>query len=344
MPYIPGSSELSSEIYWHDVQFVVFVAPASYPPVSLEISAPDKARVYDPQRTKKTCADGHTNLLGAREKLAGLALETLSASGLKQHTYGILADNNWLELWYFDRAGAIGSERIDISGKGGRSDLLLALTAIALADKHELGYIAAEGFGVRDANENRAHFPQLGFDEFSLHLSSLTPIWPLEYMPDLELKNITRLGERRGRGLVGRGTVVLSCQAGGIDGCDRVILKYSWQPPPSLRRPEGEFHERVMKKGIRGIPRALGTRDILNLFEGPRGRLHPLLPSLRPVPADDRVLRVIVFEQKEDLKLLEELDFTSNPYEFLHIFKSIVTSKLVSHRMAAAKLIHVIPT
>lgn len=309
-----------------NVQFAVYLAPASYPPVSNQAEALSETRVYDPQR--KTCADHNTSLLGAREKLAALALEILSASGLKQHTYCMLVDNNWVELWYFDRSGAIGSERIDIAGEGGRSNLLLALTAIALADQHELGYIAAKGFEARDQDKNLAHFPHLGLKNFSLCLFSLTPIPPLGYISDLKLKRVTRLNKKRGRGLVGRGTVVLSCETDDISGCNKVILKYSWQPPS--RQPEGDFHQRVISKGIQGIPRALGTRDVVNLSKGPRGRLHPILPSPRPTSVDDRILRVIVFEQKEDLKLLEELDFASNPYEFLYIFKSIVTSKFLS--------------
>ena len=247
----------------------------------------------------------------------------------------MFVDNNWVELWYFDRSGAIGSERIDIAGDAGRSGLLLALTAVALADQYELGYILADKFVCRDlADKDLTHFPQLGDDDFNLRLFSLTPISPLGSIPDLELKCVTRLNKKRGRGLVGRGTVVLSCQTDDFDDRNRVIVKYSWQPP--LRRPEGEFYERVLKVGIQGIPRALGTGDVANLCDGPRGRLHQILPSSSPIFTDDldRVLRVIVFELKEDLILLEKLDFVSKPYEFLHIFKSIVTSKFFSHDTA----------
>lgn len=69
-----------------------------------------------PSRSRNNGNGGTISIkLNDREQLASYAMEVLSANGLRRHTLGVYVVDGEMEMWYFDRAGAVGSKMVDFT-------------------------------------------------------------------------------------------------------------------------------------------------------------------------------------------------------------------------------------
>ena len=78
--------------------------------------------------------------LNPREQVASYALEAVSSNGLKSATLGMVVVNDMIEMWYFDRAGCLGSNVLELRKEDDFYILVNAIMAITSASPTNLGF------------------------------------------------------------------------------------------------------------------------------------------------------------------------------------------------------------
>ena len=76
--------------------------------------------------------------LNPREQVASYALEALSSNALKSTTLGMVVVNDMIEMWYFDRAGCLGSDVLELRKEDDFDIFVNAVVAIASASPSDL--------------------------------------------------------------------------------------------------------------------------------------------------------------------------------------------------------------
>jgi Fungal protein kinase len=281
------------------------------------------------------CKEGSQIKLKGREQLGGYAASVLSAIALKRYTIGILINFTDLELWYYDRAGAIGSTTFDFHDHF--SVLLAIVIAFGLGSSHTFGYLPE----LVDSSEYPTRFEGKVIKE-------VVPLRPLSTsiaessgsVPNMTAvkvvgENIASLEKRRKKGkavpllisnaprvLFGRGTTAYPCTTGRLD---NLVMKLSWQPKG--RRSEVDFLK--MARHIRGIPSLWGHRDISCLANGPRRDLEEHAGDIYRrsgyLPRD-MILRAIIIEPR-CLPLYSIGDLLT----FMKAFKSLLKGNVITH-------------
>lgn len=300
----------AKDISWEDVLApFYFTAPRSQsqPPVNNQAAVQPTSR-----RAKLKANTGARNSLSTAPKLepheilAGYALEILSTSGLRQHTFAVFVDNEAVSIWYFDRSGAISSADMNLATDAGRDSFYHVLGVFACAGRNDWGFV--------ERLCSHTDWP-------SVENAGRLVLWDREeQQQNWILANLTRLNNGS-RGLIGRGTVVYSFGQDD-DPSARYSLKLSWQPV--TRTSEVEFLMRAEAAGIEGIPKVLSADNLAVLSDGIRGRLSSLAPGAAQT---DRELRALVFDRV--CRPLQEFPIKERPLDFLKLIKKLIISKLL---------------
>ena len=260
------------------------------------------AKVENPREI--LIVEGKGSTLNGRQQLGGYAAAILSATALKRHTIGMMINFTQFELWYYDRAGTIGSATVDFSNDFA---LLLAIVlAFGHGTSHTFGY---EPELVPDRLEYRTRFQGIIIDDIQSRRTSTNAVRPSSNVMnrdsvEITSENIACPDTRRRhpyeggledlpppRVLFGGGTTAYRCATNGSNNV--MVVKLSWQSPG--RRSEVDFLE--MARPIQGIPTLWGRRDISELSRGLRGRLEEHVAEIYKLPPFGRrnmILRAIV--------------------------------------------------
>ncbi|KAF8336881.1 uncharacterized protein EI90DRAFT_3043966 [Cantharellus anzutake] len=252
--------------------------------------------------------DGGVRLDG-RQQLASYGLEQLSSNPLKQFCYGMVVIGHFVEMWYYDRSGPIGTEVIDLRKEDHFEQFYQHMVAISGANPSGLG--------------------------FNPHFNTIK--WPIP----VDSQKIT-IGGRLisfdaskpihiSRGLTGRCTTVFPAweKTFGTESEPPYVLKLSYQPCD--RKPsEADHYALLLAKGVEGIPEILCSEKFPSLAEeGPRGALMKHLPGHEFGPM--RYLEAIVMADK--LKPITSIDINKDTKVFFQVFLSTIEI----HRQAFAK-------
>lgn len=277
---------------------------------SKQASKPDpKSR----SSTKQKKTPPTTLTLTPHETLGGYALEIFSASGLRRHTYAVSVDSGVVKVWYFDRAGAIGSTAMDLAKEEDRDDFVKVLLQFCYADRHSFGFIPKinpPASWPRLAQPGYVMLSTMGSDE--------------EQQPErVKLTSMTLLSEERSRCLIGRGSMVYSFEDEDTD--DFFILKLCWQPVGRKSEVELFLRANGCVEGynttpIQGMPVVRYAGDLGKLSDGFRGKVD------HAASGPDRVLRAIVFENIPLCKTLDCYPVTEKPLGFLRLLLKLVKS------------------
>ena len=211
--------------------------------------------------------------LDPREQVASYALETLSSNALKSATLGLVIMNDMVEIWYFDRAGCLGSDILELHKEDDFYIFVNAIMAIASASATNLGFDPCFAY------EGRWPFSQCGC---GISIPSAEP----EGSPYIA-KVLSNQPVDLSRGLLGRGTRVLP--VGMWDDQTTYVLKLSWQPVSRVS--EAEYYRRA--GDIDGIPQLICDGNLTLLSNGARGRLEALMADRENLPGD-RILRAVI--------------------------------------------------
>ena len=133
--------------------------------------------------------------LNPREQVASYALEALSSNALKSATLGMVVVNDMIEMWYFDRAGCLGSDVLELRKEDDFYVFINAIMALASASPANLGFDPCFTY------EGRWPFSQCGC---TITIPSTNP----ERVP-FRAKILSDEPIDLSRGLSGRGTRVL---------------------------------------------------------------------------------------------------------------------------------------
>jgi hypothetical protein len=251
--------------------------------------------------------------------MAACALEMFSALGNRRHLLGISVAGLQGRFWYFDRAGTVSTEEINIS------DLSFVATLLRMlfATPYHLGF----------EHSFEAPLEDLPHTE-SGNIVRQAQTWP--HFNDIKGYRIVFMGHtfilnhvlHSSRCLYGRGTAVYMARAHptasnsdpGTPNLkarpmpDTVVLKLSWSTVRESN--EGELLELANEAGVEGIPELWTARHIRRLSSGARGRLSDSSQY------EDRELRVQVMTP-----LCIPLHRVSNAFELKHAFISLVKSE-----------------
>jgi Fungal protein kinase len=263
-----------NSLHWSDVklvlEFKVKSPRSNVPSIPSGIYlAPSSASTGSKRRPGVSAGDNAPNKSPRNEtfkndqdtlQLASYALESFSHGPYRSHVVHGMIRGSTLELWYYDRVGAVRSEAVDFS----KSLVLLAQFLMAIA------HLSETGWGIHPRiiyprltplsrslslhpnsptpNSTDDKSPSLDIESHgSVHASSdpSTPESPLNHDEPFRGATITIQGREfvlgvclsRHYALTGRGTCVIDADGG------LFVVKLSW--PEKSRTPEYEFLERA---------------------------------------------------------------------------------------------------
>lgn len=266
--------------------------PTGALPSSGQASEPQKSStpVQLSIRNGDISSEGTLVELTDRQRLGSFALEMMSVFGDRRHVLGVYIDGLMVEVWYFDRSGALGTKAFNIAQD--RKTFISLIYGLARGNPQELGYEPI----ILPIPKPRSLLP-LGTMGTSIRIG------PGELKEDAPAYTIANTLFNT-RGLLGRGTAVFRVL--GFDNQEEYAAKLSWQLVS--RGSESVVLKRLMKRlrkrlpdgeaGRLGLPDIVEAVDYVHLCstdkknQGFRGKLHQLITN--PPTHLDRVLRVIL--------------------------------------------------
>ena len=205
--------------------------------------------------------------LNPREQLASYALEVLSSNALKSWTLRMVVMNDMIEMWYFDCAGCLGSDVLELHKKDHFCIFVNVIMVIISTSPANLGFDPC--------------FTYEGCWPFSLCGCTIS-------IPSDGTLSIAKILSNDpihlSRGLLGRGTHILHVDMGDQT---MYVLKLSWQPVSRMSK--AEYYRRA--GFLEGIPELCCDGDVSGslLLNGPCGHLQAFLQDRDNLPGD-RVL------------------------------------------------------
>ncbi|KAF8573370.1 hypothetical protein K439DRAFT_981699 [Ramaria rubella] len=211
------------------------------------------------------------------KQLSRYPLEMLSSTnGTRRHALNLFIDGNQVQLWFYDRAGAIHSETQFnfFEDFVAFSTVIMALARLSLPQFGVLSFVkftsdrvlpqSLEGatIALRDTN-NQEHTVTLTGDVISQR-----------------------------PGIVGRSSFVCGAKCVTLD--DELVVKFSYQDVS--RTNEFELIEHAKRHNVDYIPVVYASQDFERLSEGLRGKMVPTLDT-GELAYTDRVLRIMVFRR-----------------------------------------------
>lgn len=324
---------------WSDALFLIELqASSNHTGAPNAKSAPDAHAVLkgngpmgtEPQRMRQHVEQAASELLtnsgihhprnAPTNMMAACALETFGALGNRRHLLGVSVSELQGRFWYFDRAGTVSTEEINISD--------IAFVGITLrmffATPYYLGF------------ENAFEPPLLELPDTASNCNvGQAQTWP--HFNDVKGYRVVLMGHtfvldcvlHSSRCLYGRGTAVYAAHAHAqphrdLDTSnqnaqptpDKVILKFSWMP---VSHPdESDLFKLANGAGVEGIPELWIACHMQRLSRGTRGRL------VDSSQYEDRELRVQVMTP-----VCVPLHRLSNAFEFKRAFISLVMSEWI---------------
>ncbi|KAF8314413.1 uncharacterized protein EI90DRAFT_437989 [Cantharellus anzutake] len=300
----------ADDLDWRNVHLVIDLKTTKNFGASLNPPKSNSGMTED-QIKNELKKDGGVRLDG-RQQLASYGLEQLSSNPLKQFCYGMVVIGHFVEMWYYDRSGPIGTEVIDLRKEDHFEQFYKHMAAISNANPSSLGF--------------NPHFN--------------TTRWPVP----VDSQKIT-IGGRLisfdaskpihiSRGLTGRCTTVFPAweQTFGTESEPPYVLKLSYQPCD--RKPsEADHYALLLEMGVEGIPGVLCSEKFPSLAEeGPRGALMKLLPGHESEFGPMRYLEAIVMA--DTLKPITSIDINKDTKTFFQVFLSIIKTHHQAYKKA----------
>ncbi|KAF9510538.1 hypothetical protein BS47DRAFT_1395854 [Hydnum rufescens UP504] len=325
----------SNPLHWSDIklvlEFKVKSPPRNAPSTQPGISLPQSSASAGSQRRPAVSASDNVpnkspriwTFQNSRDalQLASYALESFSHGPYRSHIVHGMIQGSALELWYYDRVGAMRSEAVDFA----KNPIFLAQFLMAIAHLSEAGWglhpritypqltplSRSPSFHCKSQTPNSTDDkgPSLDIKSHdSVHGSSCqsTPEHPLDRDEPFRGATITIQGREfvlgvccsRQYSLVGRGTCVMEANEG------TVVVKLSW--PEKTRTPEYEFLERAYASAMEyDDGKYAGMKDHLPVLVAkedfgewePRSRILARGFTLDSSGRGSRILRVTVYQK-----------------------------------------------
>ncbi|KAF9506319.1 hypothetical protein BS47DRAFT_1489425 [Hydnum rufescens UP504] len=328
--FVSKSEDLQcNSLHWSDIKLVLefkVKSPASTgskrrPGVSASDNAPNKFLRTTPFKNNRDTL-----------QLASYALESFYHGPYRGHVVHGMIQGSMLELWYYDRVGAVRSEAVDFA----KNLVLLAQFLMAIAHLSETGwgihpritYPRLTPLSRSPSLHPKSPTPYSTDDKgpsldtgshSSVHGSSYesTPESPLDCNEPFHGATITIQGREfvlgvclvRQYALTGRGTCVIDADGG------RMVVKLSW--PDKSRTPEYEFLERAYTNAKEySDGKYDNMKNHLPVLEakedfgewGPRSRIFARRSTLDPSGMGSRILRVTVYQKLEPMTGIRTAD------------------------------------
>lgn len=284
------------------------LAPTNPPTKKRKTNASSGARLPTPGSSARNNSRGAPN---GRESLASCAVDILSASCLRQHTFGLLVEFDWVTLFYFDRGGVVSSPPVNLGDAAGKETFFQALKVLLNLGRAGWGFISAFSLEERVWPTRDSSF---SFELEELLDNATMKTRPKKY--DGRVSDLRRLNSTTAVSFLGRATMVYSFDAG--------VLKLSWQPVH--RTLEASFLADAHRANVPGIPRALAAGSLGELSRGVRGRLTDSeLEEAQTIPEHARrTLQAILLDV--ELEPLSAFPIREKPVDFLKILKELLIS------------------
>ncbi|KAF8328423.1 uncharacterized protein EI90DRAFT_3126207 [Cantharellus anzutake] len=247
--------------------------------------------------------------LDGRQQLASYGLEQLSSNPLKQFSHGMAVIDSFVESWYYDRSGPIGSSVIDLRRDDDFELFCKQVLATSYADPLSFGFNPR--FDIkRPVSANSQKITIGGWD---ISFDASRPI-------------------HVSRGFTGRCSTIFcaSTQTPDTGVEHQCVLKLSYQPCDRIPS-EADHYALLWEKEVKGIPEILCWEKFPSLAEeGPRCALMEYLPDYQFGAA--RYLEAIVIAER--FEPITSIDINKDTKSIFKVFLSIIETHHQAYEVA----------